>query len=252
MPVGSLLAALLAILLLDQIGWRGMFWIGALPLVTLLPLAFLKMPESVGAEQGPGHRPAGRSPHDTTPAAAVGPGVVRHEAVDEGLGAAGAWAPHGRPRGPGQRTEHLTAVEHPRKVLCNLPGSERHVGACVTWFRRGFWVFDDDHLVSCAGLVPVMTLAEQTGLLRLLDQMVDIKVPRTAAGVANPAPKLATVVAGMCAGADCIDDIDVVHSGDEDALWRGVCALDGTWSVSRRFRTFLQLHGQPRRLRLDD
>jgi MFS transporter, AAHS family, benzoate transport protein len=45
-PIGSLLAALLAILLLGQIGWRGMFWIGALPLVTLLPLAFLMMPES--------------------------------------------------------------------------------------------------------------------------------------------------------------------------------------------------------------
>ncbi len=45
-PMGSLLAALLAILLLESIGWRGMFWIGALPLVTLLPLAFLKMPES--------------------------------------------------------------------------------------------------------------------------------------------------------------------------------------------------------------
>jgi AAHS family benzoate transporter-like MFS transporter len=45
-PLGSLLAALLAILLLDAIGWRGMFLIGALPLVTLLPLAFLKMPES--------------------------------------------------------------------------------------------------------------------------------------------------------------------------------------------------------------
>ncbi|SDL76099.1 MFS transporter, AAHS family, benzoate transport protein [Geodermatophilus siccatus] len=45
-PIGSLLAALLAILLLDRIGWRGMFWIGALPLVTLLPLAWLKMPES--------------------------------------------------------------------------------------------------------------------------------------------------------------------------------------------------------------
>jgi AAHS family benzoate transporter-like MFS transporter len=45
-PLGSLLAALLAILLLDTIGWRGMFWIGALPLVTLLPLAYLKMPES--------------------------------------------------------------------------------------------------------------------------------------------------------------------------------------------------------------
>jgi AAHS family benzoate transporter-like MFS transporter len=46
-PIGSLLAALLAILFLESIGWRGMFWIGALPLVTLLPLAFFKMPESV-------------------------------------------------------------------------------------------------------------------------------------------------------------------------------------------------------------
>lgn len=46
-PLGSLLSALLAILLMDKIGWRGMFWIGALPLVTLLPLAYCKMPESV-------------------------------------------------------------------------------------------------------------------------------------------------------------------------------------------------------------
>lgn len=45
-PVGSLLAALLSIILHDTIGWRGMFLIGALPLVTLLPLALSKMPES--------------------------------------------------------------------------------------------------------------------------------------------------------------------------------------------------------------
>ena len=45
-PFGSLLSALLAIMLLAGIGWRGMFWIGALPIVTLLPLAFFKMPES--------------------------------------------------------------------------------------------------------------------------------------------------------------------------------------------------------------
>jgi len=45
-PMGSLLAALLAIILLEAIGWRGMFWIGALPIITLLPLAFIKMPES--------------------------------------------------------------------------------------------------------------------------------------------------------------------------------------------------------------
>ena len=45
-PLGSMLSALLAIVLMPHIGWRGMFWIGALPLA-LLPLAYFKMPESV-------------------------------------------------------------------------------------------------------------------------------------------------------------------------------------------------------------
>jgi AAHS family benzoate transporter-like MFS transporter len=45
-PLGSLFAAGLAILLLPIVGWRGMFLIGALPLITLLPLAFFRMPES--------------------------------------------------------------------------------------------------------------------------------------------------------------------------------------------------------------
>jgi AAHS family benzoate transporter-like MFS transporter len=44
---GSTLSALLSIFLLDSLGWRGMFTIGALPLVTLLPLAAWKLPESV-------------------------------------------------------------------------------------------------------------------------------------------------------------------------------------------------------------
>jgi MFS transporter, AAHS family, benzoate transport protein len=46
-PLGSLLSALVAILLLPVIGWHGMFLIGALPLVTLVPLMVLKVPESV-------------------------------------------------------------------------------------------------------------------------------------------------------------------------------------------------------------
>lgn len=46
-PLGSMLSAVLAMVLMQQIGWRGMFWIGALPVVTLLPLAWFKMPESV-------------------------------------------------------------------------------------------------------------------------------------------------------------------------------------------------------------
>ena len=56
-PIGSLLAALLAILLLGPIGWRGMFWIGALPLVTLLPLAHFQDARVAW----PGWRPAGVS-----------------------------------------------------------------------------------------------------------------------------------------------------------------------------------------------
>jgi AAHS family benzoate transporter-like MFS transporter len=46
-PAGSLVAAALAIVLMSAIGWRGLFMIGALPLVTLFPLAYFKMPESV-------------------------------------------------------------------------------------------------------------------------------------------------------------------------------------------------------------
>lgn len=45
-PAGGVLASIAAITLEDSIGWRGLFWLGALPLVILLPLAFLRMPES--------------------------------------------------------------------------------------------------------------------------------------------------------------------------------------------------------------
>src|SRR5690606_21488003 len=45
-PAGGVLASLLAIVLLDHIGWRGLFLIGALPLVLLLPAALVKLPES--------------------------------------------------------------------------------------------------------------------------------------------------------------------------------------------------------------
>ncbi len=96
-------------------------------------------------------------------------------------------------------------------------------------------VFDDDHLVSCAGLVPVMTLAEQTGLGRLLDEKVRIDAPRIKSGSANPAPKLATVVAAMVAGADCIDDVDVVRSGGMTTLFDGVYAPSTVGTLLREF-----------------
>ncbi len=45
-PLGSTLSALAAIVLLEPMGWRGLFWLGALPLVTLLPVAWFRLPES--------------------------------------------------------------------------------------------------------------------------------------------------------------------------------------------------------------
>ncbi len=41
-------------------------------------------------------------------------------------------------------------------------------------FAASSAVFDDAHLVSCAGLVPVMTLAAQTGLPELLADKISI------------------------------------------------------------------------------
>lgn len=96
-------------------------------------------------------------------------------------------------------------------------------------------MFDDDNLVSLAGLVPVMTLAGQTRLPQLLTEKVSITQPRIASGSANPGPKLATVIAGMCAGADCIDDIGVVRSGGMKTLFDGVYAPSTVGTLLREF-----------------
>ncbi len=96
-------------------------------------------------------------------------------------------------------------------------------------------MFDEGNLVSCAGLVPVMTLAEQTGLSRLLGEKVHIAAPRIKSGSANPAPKLATLIAGMCAGADCIDDVDVIRSGGMKTVFGGVYAPSTVGTLLREF-----------------
>jgi hypothetical protein len=83
-------------------------------------------------------------------------------------------------------------------------------------------VFDEDNLVSCAGLVPMMALAEQAGLSELLANKIHIAAPRVKSGSANPAPKLATLIAGMCAGADYIDDVDLVRAGGMKTLFERV------------------------------
>ncbi|KLO25235.1 transposase [Mycolicibacter heraklionensis] len=102
-------------------------------------------------------------------------------------------------------------------------------------FAPGSALFDDEHLVSCAGLVPVMTLAAQTGLNELLAQKICIAAPRIKSGAANPAPKLATLIAAMCAGADSIDDVDIVRTGGMKMLFGGVYAPSTIGTLLREF-----------------
>jgi hypothetical protein len=80
-------------------------------------------------------------------------------------------------------------------------------------FTAGSARFDEDNLVSHAGLVPLPELAEQTRLPETIASTVSITTPRIKSGAANPAPKLLGVIAGMCAGADSIDDLDLLRAG---------------------------------------
>jgi hypothetical protein len=85
-------------------------------------------------------------------------------------------------------------------------------------------LFDDENLVSCAGLVPVMGLAEQAGLSELISSKVAINVTAVKSAGVNPAGKLTSIVAGMAAGADSIDDLDVIRSGGMPRLFGEVYA----------------------------
>jgi len=96
-------------------------------------------------------------------------------------------------------------------------------------------IFDDENLVSFAGLVPVMALAERAGLSELISAKVSIKETRVRSAAVNPAGKLSAIIAGMAAGADCIDDLDVVRSGGMSRLFGGVYACATLGQFLREF-----------------
>jgi hypothetical protein len=80
--------------------------------------------------------------------------------------------------------------------------------------------FDDPNLVSHAGLVPVMALAQRAGLADLIAEHVR---PGGECGV-NAYLKVGCLVAGMAAGADSIDDMDLLRHGAMSTLFGGVRA----------------------------
>jgi hypothetical protein len=92
--------------------------------------------------------------------------------------------------------------------------------------------FDDPNLVSCGGLVPVVALSERCGLGSLLER--HLTVPGTAG--ANASAKASSVVFGMVAGADSIDDLDLLRHGGMGRLLPDVRAPSTLGTFLRAFR----------------
>ena len=91
-------------------------------------------------------------------------------------------------------------------------------------FTVGSALFDEHNLVSAAGLIPVLELAEQTGLSKLIGEHVDLPSTRVASGAVNAAGKLSSIIAGMICGADCIDDVNVLRAGGTPRVFDEVYA----------------------------
>ena len=92
-------------------------------------------------------------------------------------------------------------------------------------------VFDDPNLVSSAGLVPALALAERAGLRELSDQHLTVPTDKGA----NAGLKVSSLVAGMIAGADSIDDMALLRHGGMGRLFTGAYAPSTLGSFLRSF-----------------
>jgi hypothetical protein len=94
-------------------------------------------------------------------------------------------------------------------------------------------VFDDERSVANAGVLLPAMLAERLGIEALVDETVDLG---DRDGAANPGRKVMTLVSAMALGADCIDDCEVLRSGQTRAvLGHGVAAPSTLGTFLRAF-----------------
>lgn len=103
-------------------------------------------------------------------------------------------------------------------------------------------VFDDPNLIADAGLVPVVALAEQVGLPELVTELVRITGAANSAG-ANPAAKVMSLLAGMVAGADSIEDVDRLRQAGNAVAFDQIRAPSTLGTFLRAFT-----HGHVRQL----
>src|SRR5512144_3042177 len=79
--------------------------------------------------------------------------------------------------------------------------------------------FDDERVVSDAGVALVATLAQRLGIEALAQRLV--RLPRDRPGAANAGRKVMALVFAMVLGADSIDDADVLRAGRTRRLLGG-------------------------------
>jgi hypothetical protein len=82
-------------------------------------------------------------------------------------------------------------------------------GSCHTPAQLDSCV-DDPHALANAGLLLAATLAQRLGIEQPTDQVIDLG---ERAGAYRPGRTLLTPVHTMLAGADCIDDADLLRGG---------------------------------------
>ncbi|MDN5806529.1 MAG: IS1380 family transposase [Brevibacterium sp.] len=91
--------------------------------------------------------------------------------------------------------------------------------------------FDDPNLVSAAGLVPILALADNAGLHTLADKHLSVPTDKGA----NAGAKVTSLVAGMIAGADSIDDMALLRHGGMNTVFTGRYAPSTLGSFLRTF-----------------
>jgi len=97
-------------------------------------------------------------------------------------------------------------------------------------------VFDDERVVSDAGIALAATLAQRLGIERLVDRFVLLRPERP--GARNAGRKVMSLVYAIALGADSIDDCEVLRSGRTRRLLGGWVAAPSTLGTFLRAFTF--------------
>src|SRR5215210_9118227 len=100
---------------------------------------------------------------------------------------------------------------------------------------RSVVAFDDERVVANAGVLLPALLSQRLGIEGLVEARVDLGDRE---GGANPGRKVMTMLSAMVLGADCIEDCDVLRSGQTAAVLGHRISAPSTLGTFLRAFTF--------------